>query len=212
MFVQIDNRIHLCFINTIHCLNVKGVFLDYAERILGSIYIVFIPCWNQHIKTIILSFSLKKYLALALLLCALLSLANAQCFHQAMKPGKRKEKTTIYTEIEYVYGIYKHFLLENFQNWCHIMNVLKNIYRRDPMSGQCGWHMASCRIFMAKQWLYGLYLWRMLLCVSVQQFTLYIKIKAGKYMSYYIMIVIWDYIVLDFRNIMTWNGCCLFLV
>ncbi|XP_036955345.1 beta-microseminoprotein-like [Acanthopagrus latus] len=28
-----------------------------------------------------------KYLALALLLCALLSLSNAQCFHQVLKPG-----------------------------------------------------------------------------------------------------------------------------
>lgn len=115
MFVQMvtHNRIHLCFIDMIHCLTVKGVFLDFAECILGSISIVFILCWNQHIKTIILSFSLKKYLALALLLCALLSLANAQCFQQAIKPGKIKDRnynTHRHRVFVYVYGIYKYFL------------------------------------------------------------------------------------------------------
>lgn len=154
MFVQMvtRNRIHLCFIDMMHCLTVKGVFLDFAECILGSISIFFILCWNQHIKTIILPFSLKKYLALALLLCALLSLSNAQCFHQVLKPGKRKERNyNTHRHRVHLWYTQTFSALKQYQNWFHMMKVLKNIYRRDPLSGWCGWHMASRRIFMEKQ-------------------------------------------------------------
>ena len=50
-------------------------------------------------------FSVKKLLALALLLCALASLSNAACYQKPMKEGIRKEKNR-FTHIDIQYGKY----------------------------------------------------------------------------------------------------------
>lgn len=55
-------------------------------------------------------FPMKKYLAVALLLCALASLTNAQCHQNPIKSGERKGEKT---QTVYLWFIHTSFLYQS---------------------------------------------------------------------------------------------------
>lgn len=89
--------IHLCFRDMIHCLAIQGFSLLFAKCMLR--YISGFSMLRSNIKVVMFVsvFSVKKLLALALLLCALASLSNAACYFKGTKAGIRQEKHYIYT-------------------------------------------------------------------------------------------------------------------